>query len=316
MKLYAAAAPLMKNQAKADGQTIRVGGPASAGLLPDWITPMLNDPVISQNIDFMSYHMYMVGAPGETAKWDTYNGSESIYQITQDNLGPANFYEYAGTLISQGKQPQGKNLPIYITEYNLDWLFTKTCCNNDFTYSPVWNALYVADLLDAPFTYTGAPNSIARLIYYAANNPPYYCLVGVYDANMDCSYPAGSTPQPYPQYFSYQLFGSPLYLGLQKGGYMAASQFPARLSNGLVVSAFFTPSLDAIVLINPSQYTYTNMPVDIVNSGLASPQGTLYRIVNGQSIQASSLSLQAAGGTSYSTTVTMGPYSVQAIALR
>jgi len=315
MKLYAAAAPLMKQQAKADGQTIRVGGPVSAGLLPTWVTAMVNDPVISQNIDFMSYHLYLMGVPGESAKWDTYNGTESVYQATQDNLGPANFYEYAGTLISSGKQPQGKNLPIYITEYNLDWLFAKNCCSNDYTYGPLWNALYVADLLDAPFAYAGAPNSMGRLIYYAATNPPYYCLVGEYDANMDCAYPAGSVPQPYPQYFAYQLLGSPKYLGLQNGAYMAASMSPPRLSNGLVVTAFFTPSLDAVVLINPSQYTYTNMPVNITNSGLTAPQGTLYQIVNGQSIQTSTVSLKSQGGTSYSTTVNIGPYSVQAISL-
>lgn len=316
MKLYRAAAPLMKQQALTDHQTIRVGGPASAGLLPDWVTAMVNDPVISQNIDFMSYHLYLMGAPGETAKWDTFsNGTQSVYQATQDILGPANFYEYAGTLVSSGKQPQGKNLPIYITEYNFDWLFAKNCCSNDLTYGPLWNALYVADLLDTPFAYATAPNSIGRLIYYAASNPPYYCLVGTYDANMDCSYPSGSVPQPYPQYFAYQLFGSPKYLGLQNGAYMAASMSPVRSSNGLVVTAFFTPGLDAVVLINPSQYTYTNMPVNITNSGLTAPQGTLYRIVNGQSIQSSTVSLTSKGGTSYSTTVTIGPYSVQAISL-
>jgi hypothetical protein len=96
---------------------------------------------------------------------------------------------------------------------------------------------------------------------------------------------------------------------------MAASMSPVRSSNGLVVSAFFTPGLDAVVLINPSQYTYTNMPVNITNSGLTAPQGTLYRIVNGQSIQSSAVSLTSKGGTSYSTTVTIGPYSVQAISL-
>jgi hypothetical protein len=116
--------------------------------------------------------------------------------------------------------------------------------------------------------------------------------------------------------FAYQLFGSPSYLGLQNGAYMAASISPPRLSNGLVVTAFFTPSLDAIVLINPSQYTYTNMPVYINNSGLTSPSGTLYQIVNGQSIQSSSVSLQSQGATSYSTTVSLAPYSVQAISIQ
>ena len=315
MKLYAAAVPLMRAQAKADGQTIRVGGPVSAGLNGTWITAMLNDPVISQNIDFMSYHLYLVGVPGLSAKWDTYNGTESIYQVTQGNLGPANVYEYGASLVAAGKQPQGKNLPIYITEYNLDWKFGKNCCSNDFTYSPVWNALYVADMLDVPLAYNGAPNSLARLIYYAATQRSSYCLIGEYDANMDCAYPAGSVPQPYPQLFTYQLLGSPKYLGLQNGAYMATSISPARLENGLVVTAFFTPSVDAVVLINPGQYTYTNLPVNITNSGLTSPQATLYQIVNGQSIQTSTLSLQPQGGTSYSTTVTLGPYSVQAISI-
>jgi hypothetical protein len=102
---------------------------------------------------------------------------------------------------------------------------------------------------------------------------------------------------------------------LQNGGYMAASMSPPRLVNGLVVTAFFTPTLDAIVLINPSQYTYTNMPINIANSGFTSAQATLYQIVNGQSIQATPLTLTPATGTSYSAAVTMGPYSVQAIAL-
>ncbi len=316
MKLYSAAAPLMKAQAKTDGQKIRVGGPVTAGVVSNWITTMLADPTISQNIDFLSYHFYLLGVPGEKAAWDTFNGTQSVYQATQDIHGPANFYEYVGALVSGGKQPQGKNLPIYITEYNLDWEFAKNCCSNDFTYAPLWNSLYVADLLDSPFAYSGSPNSITRLDYYAASAVPYYCLIGLYDTNMDCSYPVGSTPQPYPQLFAYQLFGSPNYLGLQNGAYMAASMSPPRLSNGMVVTAFFTPSLDAVVLINPSQYTYTNMPVNITNSGLTSASGTLYRIANGQSIQSSSLSLQSTGQTSYSTTLTLPPYSVQAISLR
>jgi hypothetical protein len=106
---------------------------------------------------------------------------------------------------------------------------------------------------------------------------------------MDCTYSAGSPAQAYPQYYTYQLFGNPdpaFGLGLQNGGYMAVAMSPPRLGNGLVVTAFFTSSLDAIVLINPSQYTYTNMTV-YVSTPATSPQGTLYRIVGGQSIQTS-----------------------------
>ena len=315
MNMYKAMATQMKAQAQADGTTIRVGGPVTAGLQSAWVTAMLNDPTISQNIDFISYHNYFVGTPGLSATWDTYNGTPSIYQVTQDINGPANVYDYAGSLTAAGKQPQGKNLPIYVSEYNLDWLFAKNCCSDDFTYGPLWNALYLTDLLDAPFGYPGAPNSMSRLIYYASAGQPYLCLVGEIDANMDCAYPAGSTPQPYPQYFAYQLIESPNYLGLQSGGYMAAAMNPPRMYNGLVVSAFFNSSLDAIVLINPSKYTYNNMTVYISNPGYTAPQGTLYQIVGGQSIQTSTVSVQSVGGTNYTTTVNIGPYSVQAIAL-
>ena len=315
LNLYKAAVPQMKAQAKADGKTIRVGGPVSAGLDAPWVSAMLSDATVAQNIDFMSYHNYLMGGNQLGATWDTYNGTESVYQVTQDDLGPSNTYAYAGTLAAGGKQPQGKNLPIYITEYNLNWTFNKNCCQNDPTYGPLWNALVVADLLNEPFAYSGAPNSISKLIYYAATAPPYYCLIGEIDTNMDCTYPAGSTPQPYPQYFAYQLYGSPSYLGLQNGGYMAASSYPGNMGAGLVVTAFYTSTLDAIVLINPTPNTYTNMPINIANTGYSSAQGTLYKIVNGQSIQSSTASLQSQGGTTYTTTVSMGPYSVQAISV-
>jgi hypothetical protein len=57
------------------------------------------------------------------------------------------------------------------------------------------------------------------------------------------------------------------------------------------------------------------MTVNIANTGLTAPVATLYQIVDGRSIQTSSLSLQSQGGTSYSAVVTLGPYSVQAISV-
>src|ERR1019366_4149100 len=147
MKLYAAAAPLMRAQAKADASTARVGGPATAGMQSTWVNAMLADPVISQNIDFLSYHDYMFNNVQLGAQWDTYNGVTSVYQKTQNTgNGPLNVYLYATRLVAQGKQPQGKNLPIYNSEFNLDWDYAKNCCSNDYTYSPVWNGLYIADV--------------------------------------------------------------------------------------------------------------------------------------------------------------------------
>jgi hypothetical protein len=153
------------------------------------------------------------------------------------------------------------------------------------------------------------------MVYFAATAYPYFCLIGQIDTDMDCSYPDGSVPQPYPQYFAYQLFGATNYLDLESGGFMAKSVAPATLGNGLVVTAFYTTHLDAIVIINPNQNTLSNMPVTLNNTGLSSAQGTLYQIVNGQSIQSSTVTLQNQTGTSYSTTLTIGPYSVQAITI-
>lgn len=315
MTLYKAAVPLMRQQIKADHQTSRVGGPATAGLPASWVSAMLNDPVISQNIDFLSYHIYIFSNTQLGAEWNTYTNTPGVLQMTQDSfLGPEQYLVTAAHLIATGKQPQGNNLPIYNTEFNLNWDFAKTCCQNDPTYSPVWNGLSVAGMLNA--VYAGAPNTISQMVYFAANAHSWFCLVGEIDANMDCYYPVGSTPQRYPSYFLYQLFGSPSYLGLQNGGNMAGTVYPPELGNGLVVTAFFTSNQDSIVLINSTSDTLTNVPINIANTGFAGASATVYRIVNGDSIQSSSISLKSQGGTSYSTQLTLAPNSVQAIAIR
>ena len=311
LALYKAAAPLMRAQIAADKSTARVGGPATAGMQSGWVNAMLADPVISQNIDFLAYHDYMFSSSELGAQWNTYNSAMSVYQKTQNTgNGPMAVYNYATRLVAAGKQPQGKNLPIYNSEYNLNWDYSHNCCQNDPTYAPVWNAMYISDVLNS--VYSGAPNTPQHMVYFAATAPPF-CLVGQIDANMDCVY--GTNPRPYPQYFLYQLLGATNYLGLQNGGTMAQSVSPAILGNGLVVTGFFTTGLDAVVLSNPTGETLNNIPVNIANTGLSSASGTLYRIVNGQSIQSSSVSLQSTGGTSYTTTVTMPPYSVQAISI-
>jgi hypothetical protein len=96
---------------------------------------------------------------------------------------------------------------------------------------------------------------------------------------------------------------------------MAKSVSPPSLNNGLVVTGFYTAGLDAILIINPSQYTYNEITVNAVNTGFTSAQGTLYQIVNGRSIQSSPVQVQPQGGTSYSTALTISPYSVQAVSL-
>ena len=315
MTIYRAAAPLMRQQIKADHSSARVGGPATAGLPANWVSAMLNDPVISQNIDFLSYHIYIFSNTQLGAQWNAYTNVGGVLQMTQDSsVGAEQYLLTAAHLVAAGKQPQGKNLPIYNTEFNLNWDYAKNCCQNDRTYSPVWNGLQVAGMLNG--VYAGAPNTIGHMVYFAANAHPYFCLLGEIDTNMDCNYPTGSTPQPYPQYFLYQLLGASNYLGLENGGHMAYTISPAEQGNGLVATAFFTSNLDAIVLINSTPETLTNVPINIANSGFSGATATLYRIVNGDVIQSSSLSLRSQGGTSYSTEVTLAPNSVQAIAVK
>src|SRR5260370_7839443 len=58
--IYAAAAPLMRQQANKDGVQIKIGGPALVYALQNhlhmWLPALLNDPSIYPSFDFISYH--------------------------------------------------------------------------------------------------------------------------------------------------------------------------------------------------------------------------------------------------------------------
>ncbi len=314
--LFAAAAPLMEAQAAADHATIRVGGPATAGLQNSWIQALLSNPNTAPYMQFVSYHDYMYGSTGLGAQWNTYNGIESVYQQTQNSgAGPLYRYVQASNLVKAGKQPLGSQLPIYNTEYNMNWAFAKDCCRNDYTLSPIFNGIYVADSLNA--VYSGTPTGIGKMIYFAANANPYFCLIGIPDANMDCAYNSTTPAQPYPEYFLYQLFFGSSYLNLESGGHMAKSITPGNSGGQLVVTAFYNASQDAIVIINPTPASFSQVNVSLTNIG-SLPKGTatLYQIMGGRSISGSSLSSPTQGASSYSTTIPVGPYSVQAISLQ
>jgi hypothetical protein len=314
--LYAAAAPLMKAQAARDGKTIRIGGPAGAGLVTSWVQALTTNPKTAPYVDFISYHRYLFGSKELTAKWDTYNGVQSIYQRTQDSISdPRTTYLMATSLLAAGKNGCCAKTSIDVTEYNLNWSFHANCCQNDRTYSPIWNALYVADLLNT--VYVGARNVPGKLVYFAANTQPlpYMCLIGTLDAARDCSYPAGSAPQAYPAYYTYQLIASTGYLGLQNGGHMAKSISPGTAGGGLVVSAFFNATQDSILIINPTAQTYSSLNVSAVNTGYTSGGGTLYQIWDGQQIRSSSVALTRSG-TSVSARIAVPAYSVQAISIK
>ncbi|MGI8771797.1 MAG: choice-of-anchor D domain-containing protein [Acidobacteriaceae bacterium] len=315
IKIYAAAAPLMKQQAATDGATIRVGGPVLSSFASSWISTLLSTASTAPYVDFISYHQYTFGQTALNVQWDSYNGNNSVYQFMQDpSFGVSSVYNKVYALVKAGKQPLGAKTPIYVTEFNSNWAFFQDCCKNDPVYAPLFNAVYISDLLNNVYS-SGAPSMPGKLVYFASNAYPYFCLIGVPDANNDCLYSAGSTPQPYPQFYTYDLLSSNDYLGLVNGGYMAASISPPTGGGGPVATAFYTASQDAIMVTNPTSVDYGQVPVTLKNVGFGTPQATLYQIVNGASINSSSLALTAQG-SNYSATISLPPYSVQAISLK
>ena len=314
MSIYASAAAAMKTQAAQDGSTIRVGGPVLSGYSQLWISTLLTNPSTAPYVDFVSYHQYIYGQSQLEAQWDKYTGIPSYYEMTQDpSTGAFANYNKVLAQVAIGKQPGGASTPVYVTEFNSNWAFFKDCCRNDNTYAPVWNSLYITDMLDS--VYNGSAHVPNRLYYFAGNAYPFFCLVGVRDTNMDCLYSAQATPVGYPQYYAYQLFGSSSYLGLSGGGYMAKSISTPTGGGGLATTAFYTSTQDSVVIVNPTPTSYPQMSVTFANPGFSDTQGTFYQIQNGSEIKSTPISFSAQG-TNRTTTIDVAPYSVQAITFK
>jgi hypothetical protein len=311
MNIYATAAPLMKAQAAQDSVTIRIGGPVISGYSQLWISTLLTNASTAPYVDFVSYHQYIFGQSQLEAQWDKYTSIPSLYEMTQDPSTGA-FANYNKTLaqVALGNQPGGANTPVYVTEFNSNWAFFQDCCRNDSTYAPLWNSLYLTDMLDS--VYNGSAHVPNRLYYFAGNAYPYFCLIGVLDTNMDCLYSAGATPVAYPQYYAYQLFGASNYLGLAAGGYMAKSISTPTGGGGLATTAFYTAMQDSVVITNPTSTSYPQISVTFANPGFSDTQGTLYQIENGSEITSTPISFSSQG-TSRTTSIDVPPYSVQAI---
>ena len=313
LSMYAAAAPAMKAQAAQDGATIRVGGPVISGFTPYWINALLTTGTTAPYVDFVSYHQYLYGSSQLEATWDTYSDMPSMYEAEQDvSTGAQANYVKAAKAVAAGQQPNAANTPIYVTEYNTNWAFYQDCCRNNATYAPVFNSLYVTDMLNS--IYNGSVRVPNKIFYFAGSAYPYFCLIGVADSNNDCLYSAGATPAPYPQYFAYQLIASPQYLGLSAGGFMAKSVSAPTGGGGLATTAFYTTNHDAMVITNPTSTAYSQITVTLANPGLSGTQGTLYQIVNGSQISMTPISFSQSG-TSLTTAIAVPAYSVQAISL-
>lgn len=345
ISIYAAAAPAIKQQLQADAkanpvlnlQPIFVGGPATAGLPGAFVgstssTDLLTNSQTASNVDFFSYHRYFGTnlniSHGMT--WDIPTSTTpSLLDLTTGSGGAQAYFLDAYRDVAASTTPLKSKTPIFYDEYNDDWQLVPDCCRNSLAYSPIFNGLVVAQLLDS--VYHGATTVPSNMIYFAAAQQNM-CILGIIDSAMDCSKAgAGAQAQPYPQWYIYNLIFNPSYLDLVIGGHMATSITPVTLTSdtntgdgGLYATAFYTKTTDSVLIINTSSSSFKGVTLQINNSGLSSPTGTLYTInqanpgsmTNGVAHISSwpATTISASGGVQ--ATFDLPPYSVLAISLK
>ena len=312
--IYAAAGPLMRQQAARDHVSIEIGGPALANIkvfATTWIPALVNDPTIAPYLDFISYHHYI----GTKDKDMVTGGLAAVQDIS---TGAASEYEYIASVVRAGRQPNARSTPIYIDEYNAGNDSSSGdvgSFRNSQKYGALWNTLFVADLLntviDTRSSHGAAQSLPTDLTYFTASNPPpgEFCMFGDYDGSMDCSYSANS--KPYPAYYAYLLLGGSNYLDITNGGYVANS---VSGSGQLVVSGFYTKAKDDILIVNPTGQNYSPT-VLAQNPGSVKDTASLY-ILNEANLQISTQQITLSSGSNgYSVTVSVPAYSTVAIAL-
>jgi hypothetical protein len=311
--IYAAAAPLMKQQAQQDHMLIQVGGPALA--VPRlhasiWLPALINDPTVAPYIDFISYHNYF-----RIRHADTWGNKLSLMQ--DPTAGVAALFENVSAIVHKGKQPNAQSTLIFIDEYNAT-TSSIDCCRNDKTFAPLWNALFITDLLnsvnDTSSPYGPAHAFPSGLTYFTAapqSSTSHFCLFGTWNSAMDCA--QNGSIQPYPQYYTYQLLGDSHFCDMTNGGYItnAAVGKPA----GLVTSGFYTSTKDNVLIVNTSGTAYTQLTIALQNPGLALPTASVYTLnASYPQIGTSSATLSAVSG-GYTVTISVPAYSTVALSL-
>ena len=312
LELYAAVAPVVEKQLQTDKATALVGGPTlanPAGHSASWLTPFLADSTTAPYVQFVSYHHYLAGALiAQGMDWDS--GNPTLYGLEQGtNDGVASFYTSISNLVHQGSQPNAAQTPILITEYNAS-TGTGDCCRNQPPYSFLYNAVFVTDLLNTAYG-SGGVLIPAHLLYFStAFFQNSFCLLGTLDANYDCAYQSGTVPQPYPQYYAYDLYAGASYFNLAAGGNLAASIASAKGYAGLG-TAFYNNSQDGVVLINPTGGDMPATTIYLANPGITQSSATLWMLSGpGSTIQTTSVPLIPVTGGGYFVTFDLPAYSV------
>jgi len=309
ISMFAEAAAAMHAQAMSDHEPIRTGGPTISNLTlaSVWIPALLNNASAVPYVDFVSFHLYVSGLKEIDAgmTWsDLYANTQSSWH------GLAHYYNLIEPLVRAGHQPNSAATPIYVSEFNDNWAFALDCCRNNATYGSLWNTVAIIDFLNV--VYSGAFAVPSRLVYFNISGN-YFCMMGEWNSEMDCN---TSVLEPYPQFYTYELFASPDYLDLEAGGYMAVSVSPASTTSGLGATAFYTNTADSVVVINPTPTTYSAVNINLTNTGFTSPKGEVYLLdASHGKISSQPVALKTIAG-GYSAEVEVPFYSTVALSIK
>ncbi len=319
-QLFSLAARAMRRQASLDGVTIKIGGPAlTKHHLDTWLSgplSFLHDSQTAPFVDFVSYHDYIMG--GNDNNWD---GKHSLLDATQDpTTGVEATYRQVSQMVRQGLQPNPASTPIYIDEYNTSTIKGLDCCRIHPQFGPLWNALFVTDLLHSVIdtgTSHGQASILPHIDYWDVTEPvtdpkgAIFCMFGDVAA-MNCQ--PGSDPKPYPQYYLYQLLNDPNYLDLTDGGYVINTTI--SMPPGLLVTAINSSKKDNILVVNTGATNYTALTVFIQNARFQSP-GTVFTLnAANPHITSQSVALAVSqDGNGYNATISIPEYSTVALSM-
>jgi hypothetical protein len=320
--IFGASAPLMQQQANKDGVQIKIGGPglvyALKQHLTSWFPTLLNDPSIYPYMSFITYHVYLTGS----------NFDGGINPLIASEPDPAldvtAQYEQIASIVHKGKQPNAKNTPIYIDEYSMSSCNNPVVCQNNPTYSPLTNGLFVLDYLnsvrDSHSPYGAASAVPAGLAFYSWDIPLHHlCMFGVYDASMDCGIQNYPTIQPYPDYYAYSLLGGANYLNIVDSGYVANA--PSVKPAGVYANGFYTRTLDSIALVNTTSSDYATLHIFLQNPGkVTATQANLYTLTinthsHSSSISSTHVNLVPVTGGGFMATVHLPAYTMIGISV-
>jgi len=308
---YAAKAIL----SEAYASNIAVGGPVLANPIRDiqMIYDFVHNPQTAPYIGFVSYHQYTIS--GLPDSWDNEN---SVYhQMQNSSSGYAAMYEQIAKIVHSDAQPDAPSTPIFISEFNTNTV-GGDCCGNSPIYTPLFNALFVVDLLDSVYSQSG-DHSIARGFTYFTLSSPVTgaCMFGSWDTAMDCSVLESPPPQPYPSFYPYLLIGGKNYLDLQDANYLATSVNSSLLN--VWVLAFSTASGKSILLVNAGSITYSQVGIILKQSVPSSAsRANVYNLVastTNDSFQLDNIPVRSQGNVIYVENLTLPAYTVVGISI-